>query len=735
MSNEITTGSTLASLSFAENAAGGEVYLVKNGRDLRAAIGSPIGIASGADVEALKAAQSGGVIGESTWERLITVEPGISQPIGAQADIPQESDSGSHVDPIKPGNQVVRNYGRFVRRTDAPDGWEWLREDTLVERASLRQIGMSYETIGRPENMSPVAGSTASANRVVFGNPVSADCQLARLRCYVPVASRMVIASYSRSGNVFTRTGEIAVALAVGLNDMPLASLPEFFVAAGSYIGFSCPHLQVLNGTAGDGLGYWSGASYGLSFSATDSSLNTINQIQLGLGFSEIPKAEYLNGKFSASRSLATDIGRGADFRIGKGLPFTAASPNADRTYVLGQPAPSDGLLRSMRVYGLAAGTVQVKLFDKADDLFTQSGDAIPVGIATGEQTIVFGAPICIKKGQYVGFYATSGALTNVSDAENYIGYYDNFSAGGGNASSFSDSGLAAAVCLQIAFNFTAMPDGSLLRIALNRIEQVAETGGDPLEATAGYILVWAIGQSNTSGRSLALSSKTFTAGQAYKYVRNTNALELMADPTGNDATAAAGRGSWGPAFADTIRRLSAGRIGVILVNSAEGGTPLSPNWLTGGTQWSRAVTDLDSALAAAATAELPIVGACVYMQQGETDADNATSTTDYISRFTSLKAQCDAKLGSKVPFLMTRIGTKNTGDTAEYANIRAAQNQIADTIQGVYLVHTGAQYFASRGLMMDTFHYVIGGYEEIGDAAGNAAFGLALGARPLTLD
>lgn len=93
-----------------------------------------------ADVEALKAGQAGGAIGESTWARLISVEPGISQPIGAQADISMTTDSGSHVDPIKPGGQVVPNYGRFVRRSVAAQGWEWLRGDILLDKADRSEV-------------------------------------------------------------------------------------------------------------------------------------------------------------------------------------------------------------------------------------------------------------------------------------------------------------------------------------------------------------------------------------------------------------------------------------------------------------------------------------------------------------------------------------------------------------------------------------------------------------------
>lgn len=246
-----------------------------------------------------------------------------------------------------------------------------------------------------------------------------------------------------------------------------------------------------------------------------------------------------------------------------------------------------------------------------------------------------------------------------------------------------------------------------------------------------GYILVWAIGQSNTSGRSTILSSKSFQNGQAYKYVRSTTNLQLLADPTGNDTTALTGRGSFAPSMAKAIQRLSNGKIGTIVVNSAEGGTSLLTNWASGASVWNQAKTDLASALADATIKKLPIVGCCVYMQQGETDGDNAVTLTNYKNAFIDLKARVDAEIGGKVPFILTRIGTISSGDTAGYATIRQAQTELVEQQSGVYMGHSGARYFSERGLMMDSFHYVITAYDEIGESTGNVIFECALGNRP----
>lgn len=91
-------------------------------------------------LDTIVSAQQAGAIAESTWSRLISVEPGLSVAIGGAADIPPETDGGSHVDPIKPGGQVVPNAGRFVRRTAAADGWEWLAANVLSGKADKSEL-------------------------------------------------------------------------------------------------------------------------------------------------------------------------------------------------------------------------------------------------------------------------------------------------------------------------------------------------------------------------------------------------------------------------------------------------------------------------------------------------------------------------------------------------------------------------------------------------------------------
>lgn len=140
MSTEITTGSTLAGLSFAEDAAGAEVYIVKRGRDLRASIGSPIGIASGADVEALKAAQQTSAIYATSWNTTgaILLESKVPEYAGQGAFVPI-SDTASHVDPAT-GATVTNAGGYTAVQGDAGLVWTKLAGDVLANKADVSLV-------------------------------------------------------------------------------------------------------------------------------------------------------------------------------------------------------------------------------------------------------------------------------------------------------------------------------------------------------------------------------------------------------------------------------------------------------------------------------------------------------------------------------------------------------------------------------------------------------------------
>ncbi|MCD7096984.1 sialate O-acetylesterase [Stenotrophomonas sp. MMGLT7] len=675
-----------------------------------------------------------------TWAELNDVVGEVGK--GAQV----WSDAGTHTDPVT-FSEATPNSGSYVWSA-APAGWKWVRSYSLAsiseDLAQLKEISGS-QTIGK--QLEPTVGTTQNPIRTwVLSVPLSSDGVLTAIRVYASAAGEMKVHRFNKNGDVFTRVGaSITIALVSGLNEIPV---PEYFpVEAGQYIGFYSPSgilRHVNDGTDPErdpANGYYdSGSNASDPVSFTDASPPGNGTVTLQVGF------DFISGDvLLAAKNIAVNLAISGSQTIGKQLePTVGTTQNPIRTWVLSVPLSSDGVLTAIRVYASAAGEMKVHRFNKNGDVFTRVGASITIALVSGLNEIPVPEYFPVEAGQYIGFYSPSGILRHVNDGTDperdpANGYYDS----GSNASdpvSFTDASPPGngAVTLQIGFDFVKLDRDSTLPDIVRSVVGTSDskTSGDLKEIT-GYILVWAIGQSNTSGRAIDKSSIEFNPGQAYKYVRSTTSLELLADPTGNDSTAVSGggRGSWGPAFAGEIRRLSSSRIGTIIVNSAEGGSSLVSSWASAGRSWTQAQTDLANALARAAALNLPIIGCCVYMQQGETDADNAVSAENYISLFKNLKGRVDSVIGTKTPFLMTRIGTKDTGDTAEYAAIRAAQNSLALTENGVFLIHTGAKYFAARGLMMDTFHYMIQAYEEIGTLAGNAAFGCALGVRPLGVE
>ncbi|MCD7096927.1 sialate O-acetylesterase [Stenotrophomonas sp. MMGLT7] len=624
-------------------------------------------------------------------------------------------------------------------------GSAWVKADDRVSELQAEVAGKAdksdlgiVQTIGRsvpPVDAPNVMSNTACA---IWNEQIQSASLLYRIDVFAKAAGTLTIAAFSRSGWVFTRKSLVTVPVSAGLNTISLPDIPQFSVDAGDYIGFN-PGAGVVASVpgTGDSGGYFLG-TYGATVTDIDSAITINNIIQVGVSFAYLPSDGVIAARIAEVESEVTAIGLGEIVTVGKTLPPTVGSTaNPTRTWVLNRPLPADARLMTVRAYANSACEMRVHHFSKSGNTFTRVGESSLVKLSAGVNEVNVADVPYFEAGQYVGFYEPTNSLrhdsTGADPEVGSFGYYDS----GSNSSdpaSFEDSNSAGApVTLQIGFDFGEISRQSTIgRIVDNLSDAIGSSDTSVgVDIPSGYILIWAIGQSNTSGRAILLSGIEFDAGQAYKYVRSTTSLEVLADPTGNDSTAASGRGSWGPACAAEIRRLSNGNIGTIIVNSAEGGTSLVNSWNATGGAWVTAQTDLTNALSQAASLNLPIVGCCVYMQQGETDADNSITEAQYINLFRNLKNNVDGVIGEKVPFLMTRIGTKNTGDTPEYAAIRSAQNSVALTEAGVSLVHTGTKYFAGRGLMMDTFHYVLAGYEEIGAAVGNAAFGVALGVRP----
>lgn len=83
----------------------------------------------------LAAAQTAGLQGYPTWSALSPIVGTME----AQAAEVEVSDTGSHVDPVKTGNQVVKNTGRFAWRGGTPSGWERLGDSAIAVSLATQQ--------------------------------------------------------------------------------------------------------------------------------------------------------------------------------------------------------------------------------------------------------------------------------------------------------------------------------------------------------------------------------------------------------------------------------------------------------------------------------------------------------------------------------------------------------------------------------------------------------------------
>lgn len=255
-------------------------------------------------------------------------------------------------------------------------------------------------------------------------------------------------------------------------------------------------------------------------------------------------------------------------------------------------------------------------------------------------------------------------------------------------------------------------------------------------QPTVGYIIVWGLGQSNLAGRAMATSAYAIEAGRSYKWSPPDAALVTLTEPTGTDSTALTGRTSIGSAMAQAVLDATGGRIGVIFVNAAVGGTRIDTHWAAGGSSWTAAQTMWDAALADIAAKQLNIVGSAVVFIQGESNGDVGTSGAAYKAAFADLRSRILAKMGSpRIPIIMSQIGVdRDAVDPTPYQVIRQAQAEIVLETDGVYMAASAAKYFAARALMMDQYHYIAPAYDELGNAIGAAVVERAIGCRPAGL-
>lgn len=226
-------------------------------------------------------------------------------------------------------------------------------------------------------------------------------------------------------------------------------------------------------------------------------------------------------------------------------------------------------------------------------------------------------------------------------------------------------------------------------------------------------------GQSNAEGRGSSAQSPTVSNGSV---MYSGGVVAPLADPVGGAAS-----GSAWPAFANTYGQCAvteAANGGARLLTGMGGG-----NWSPSGLLFAAAITHLDAAVAALATAGHSPVVRGVLWSQGESEGElwpgtAADLAVAYEAGLVDLFDRFRFELGD-VDMWVARTGRLSSGDTALWTAVRDAQDAACAATDGLHMAFAGAVDFPDQGMMkVDGIHYAQAGLNAMGAAMGAAAKG-----------
>lgn len=252
-------------------------------------------------------------------------------------------------------------------------------------------------------------------------------------------------------------------------------------------------------------------------------------------------------------------------------------------------------------------------------------------------------------------------------------------------------------------------------------VYQYSEDSSETTSAPTEYVLFLMAGQSNAHGSSRDPENSPVPPAN-WAFYWNGASLSPLEDPW-----ATASYGSAWPSFAIKFTELT-GK-GVILVDGATGGTAMAPAADIGNGYWGgaggglreNAVADLNACITHLRSASYAYQFGGVLWSQGERDAQSIDASTitkaDYTSAWANFIAYMRGELGDFWPFVFSRTGSKDSGDTAGFQAIRDAQDSICAADQFVLMGFTGALNFPALGMMYDDLHYDQAGLNKMGEA------------------
>lgn len=234
-------------------------------------------------------------------------------------------------------------------------------------------------------------------------------------------------------------------------------------------------------------------------------------------------------------------------------------------------------------------------------------------------------------------------------------------------------------------------------------------------------------GQSNARGQGTSSGSPDVTSTVAQEYKSTTDELVVLDDPVGQDNTPeqAANTGSLWPSFAETYNDES-GRE-AIYVPYSNGGSGQHPDtysdpdngWGSDGNLYYNARDKLQEATTFFDNNSIDYTLQGVVWLQGERDAgqidDGVITKSQYKTAFNDHIDRWQNDIASDFAFYIIQIGHLDSGDTQGFMDVRAAQQEVADSRANVHMVSTIQKDFPEEGKMSDTFHYTQDGYNESG--------------------
>lgn len=247
------------------------------------------------------------------------------------------------------------------------------------------------------------------------------------------------------------------------------------------------------------------------------------------------------------------------------------------------------------------------------------------------------------------------------------------------------------------------------------------------------YDLILFAGQSNMAGRGIITDkwnepapSIKDGAGLEYRAVSDPEHLHKIKEPFGVNENDPEGinepgmkTGSMVTAFVNAYYEKT--KTPVLAISASKGGSAIG-EWQGKEDYLSDAIKRVEKAISYAEKNQIQIRHKYVLWCQGETDGDLATPLTVYEDRFEQMFSRLK-KIGIEKLFLIT-IGEYN-GDKGwenAYKEIRKLQLKTAENKKDVILVNDAFHTMKERGLMKDDFHYFQKAYNEVGQAAGQAA-------------